>query len=172
VKPTITAAALAATVSLYSVAAASAQAAAGAAKKTGKPAAATAGKAAAAASSAEDEIKAIEKERAAAATKADVTTLAKYTSDDYTFIDRTGRVSDKQQTMSRLKSGDIKLTANDLSDLKVRLYGNTAVVTGRADVKGTNAGKDMSGPILFTRVYVKKDGRWQSVAFQQTPLQP
>ena len=74
--------------------------------------------------------------------------------------------------MSRLKSGDIKLTANDVSDLKVRLYGNTAVVTGRADVKGTIGGKDATGALLFTRVYVKKDGRWESVAFQQTPVQP
>ena len=32
--------------------------------------------------------------------------------------------------------------------------------------------KDSSGPVLFTRVYVKKDGRWQSVAFQQTPIVP
>ena len=52
------------------------------------------------------------------------------------------------------------------------------VVTGleidlsAADIKGTNGGKDMSGPILFTRVYVKKDGRWQAVAFQQTPIVP
>jgi len=169
---TITVAAVAAAVSLYSVAPASAQAAAGAPKKSGKAATATAGKAAASASSVEDEIKAIEKERAAAAVKADVTTLAKYTADDYTFIDRSGHASDKQQTMSRLKSGDIKLTANDLSDLKVRLYGNTAVVTGKTDVKGTIGGKDATGAVLFTRVYVKKDGRWQSVAFQQTPIQP
>ena len=120
----------------------------------------------------EDEIKKIEKERAAAAVKADTATLAKYTSDDYTFINRNGQMADKAQTMSRLKSGDIKLTANDMSDLKVRVYGNTAVVTGRTDIKGTIGGKDMTGPVLFTRVYVKKDGRWQSVAFQQTPIVP
>jgi hypothetical protein len=48
------------------------------------------------------------------------------------------------------------------------LYGNTAVITGKADVKGTLGGKDATGQIMFTRVYVKKGASWQSVAFQQT----
>jgi ketosteroid isomerase-like protein len=125
-----------------------------------------------AAAGVEDEIKTIEKERAAAAIKADVATLGKYTSDDYTFINRNGKLSDKAQTMSNLKSGAIKLSKNDVSDMRVRVYGDTAVVTGRTDVKGTIDGKDMTGPVLFTRVYVKQDGRWQSVAFQQTPVVP
>ena len=134
---------------------------------------ATAGPAAAqAASSAsvEEQIKKIEKDRAAAVTKADVAALEAVTSDDYTLIDRNGRVRDKAQTMSAIKTGDIKITSNEVSDLKVRVYGDTAVVTGRADTKGTIGGRDVSGPMLFTRVYVKKSGRWQSVAFQQTAI--
>lgn len=142
----------------------SARAQAPAAKKAAKPAPAATG--------AEEELIKIEKERAAAAVKGDTSVIDKYTAPDYTFISRTGELADKTQTLSRLKSGDIKLTANDVSDIKVRLYGNTAVVTGRADVKGTMAGKDYSGPVLFTRVYVKKNGAWQAVAFQQTPIAP
>ena len=118
----------------------------------------------------EEQIKKIEKDRAAAVTKADVAALDAVTSDDYSLIDRNGRVRDKAQTMSAIKTGDIKITSNEVSDLKVRVYGDTAVVTGRADTKGTIGGKDVSGPMLFTRVYVKKNGRWQSVAFQQTAI--
>jgi len=118
----------------------------------------------------EEQIKKIEKDRAAAVTKADVAALDAVTSDDYSLIDRNGRVRDKAQTMSAIKTGDIKITSNEVSDLKVRVYGDTAVVTGRADTKGTIGGKDVSGPMLFTRVYVKKSGRWQSVAFQQTAI--
>jgi hypothetical protein len=58
----------------------------------------------------------------------------------------------------------------DVSDLKVRVYMDTAVVTGTADTKGTIPGGNPRGPVLFTRVYVKKDGRWQAVALQQTPI--
>jgi ketosteroid isomerase-like protein len=98
----------------------------------------------------EEELKKLETDRAAAAVKGDVATLEKQTSDDYF---RTGRT---------------KLTSNEVSDMKVRVYGNTAVITGKADVAGTMAGKDTKGQIMFTRVYVKKGGSWQSVAFQQT----
>ena len=112
----------------------------------------------------------MEKDRAAAVVKADVATLEKLTSDDYILINANGQLSDKTTTMNNIKTGNIKLTTNEVSDLKVRVYGNTAVVTGKSDAKGTIGGRELKGPVMFTRVYVKKDGKWQSVAFQQTPI--
>jgi len=100
--------------------------------------------------------------------KGDVATLEKQTSDDYTLINMYGQMSGKSQMVDNFKSGKTKLTSNNISDMKVRGYGNTAVITGKADVAGTMAGKDAKGQIAFTRVYVKKGGSWQSVAFQQT----
>jgi len=117
---------------------------------------------------AEEELKKLETDRAAAAVKGDVATLEKQTSDDYTFINLYGQMSDKSQMVSNFKTGRTKITSNEVSDMKVRVYGNTAVITGKADVAGTMAGKDTKGQIMFTRVYVKKGGSWQSVAFQQT----
>jgi ketosteroid isomerase-like protein len=116
----------------------------------------------------EEQLKKLETDRAAAAVKGDVATLEKQTSDDYTFINLYGQISDKSQMVNNFKTGRTKLTSNDVSDMKVRVYGNTAVVTGKADVAGTMAGKDTKAQIMFTRVYVKKGGQWQSVAFQQT----
>ncbi len=116
----------------------------------------------------EEELKKLETDRATAAVKGDAATLAKETSDDYTFINLYGQMSDKSQMLDAFKTGRTKLTTDDLSDMKVRVYGNTAVITGKADVKGTMGGKDTNGQLMFTRVYVKKGGRWQSVAFQQT----
>ncbi len=116
----------------------------------------------------EEELKKLETDRAAAAVKGDVATLEKQTSDDYTFINLYGQMSDKSQMVDNFRTGRTKLTSNEVSDMKVRVYGNTAVITGKADVAGTMAGKDTKGQIMFTRVYVKKGGSWQSVAFQQT----
>jgi len=116
----------------------------------------------------EEELKKLETDRAAAAVKGDVATLEKQTSDDYTFINLYGQMSDKSQMVDNFRTGRTKLTSNEVSDMKVRVYGNTAVITGKADVAGTIAGKDTKGQIMFTRVYVKKGGSWQSVAFQQT----
>jgi ketosteroid isomerase-like protein len=119
---------------------------------------------------AREELKKLETDRAAAVVKGDVATLEKQTADDYVLITMNGRMSDKSQMLDAFKSGQSKLTSNDLSDLKVRVYGNAAVVTGKADVKGTLGGQDATGQVLFTRVYVKRGGRWQSVSFQQTRI--
>jgi ketosteroid isomerase-like protein len=118
----------------------------------------------------EDQIMKMEKDRAQAVVRADVAAIAAETADDYTLINANGQLSGKAETMDAIKTGSIKLTSNELSDLKVRVYGNAAIVTGRSDAKGTIGGREVKGPILFTRVYVKKNGRWQSVAFQQTPI--
>ena len=115
--------------------------------------------ASASAQSVEDQIKKMETERAAAVVKGDVAKLDKETSDDYTLITANGQVSDKAQMLSAFKSGQSKLTVDDVSDMKVRVYGDTAIVTGKANVKGILAGKDATGQTLFTRVYVKKGGR-------------
>jgi ketosteroid isomerase-like protein len=113
-------------------------------------------------------LKKLETERAAAVVKGDLATLEEQTSDDYVLISMNGRISDKSQMLNGFKSGQSKVTSNDLSDLKVRVYGDTAVVTGKADVKGTLGGQDATGQVLFTRIYVKQKQRWQSVSFQQT----
>ena len=118
----------------------------------------------------DEQLKKLETDRAAAAVKGDVATLEKQTADDYTFINLYGQMSDKSQMVNNFKTGQTKLTSNEVSDMKVRVYGNTAVITGKVDVAGTMAGKDTKAKIMFTRVYVKKGGQWQSVAFQQTRI--
>jgi len=118
----------------------------------------------------EEQLKKMERDRAAAVVKGDVATLEGLTADDYILINANGQLSDKATTMNNIKTGNIKLTANEVSDLKVRVYGDTAVVTGKANSKGTIGGRELKGPVMFTRVYVKKNGKWQSVAFQQTPI--
>jgi ketosteroid isomerase-like protein len=114
----------------------------------------------------------MERDRAAAVVKADVAMLESMTADDYFLINANGRLSDKATTMRDIKNGVIKLSANEVSDMKVRVYGDTAVVTGKSSAKGTIGGRELKGPVMFTRVYVKKNGKWLSVAFQQTPIVP
>ncbi len=122
----------------------------------------------ASAQSVEEQIKKMEIDRAAAVVKGDVAKLDQETSDDYTLITAAGQISDKAQMISAFKSGQSKLSVDTVSDMKVHVYGDTAIVTGKADVKGTLGGKDATGQMLFTRVYVKKGGHWVAVALQQT----
>jgi ketosteroid isomerase-like protein len=114
----------------------------------------------------------MEVDRAAAVVKGDVAAIEAMTSDDYMLINANGQWSDKAATMNDIKTGRIKLTANEISDMKVRVYGDTAVVTGKSTATGTMGGRAVKGPLMFTRVYVKMKGQWKSVAFQQTPILP
>ena len=115
-----------------------------------------------------DQIKKMEMDRAAAVVKGDWAKLEKETADDYTLINMNGQMTNKAQMMEGFKSGQNKLTADDISDMTVRVYDDVAVVTGKADVKGMMGGKDVTGQAMFTRVYVKAGGHWQAVALQQT----
>ena len=119
----------------------------------------------------DEQFKKMEKDRGAAVVKGDAEALAKETAEDFTFITSAGQMSDKKQTVEQVKNGGIKLEADEPSDMTVRVYGNTAVVTGKASLKGTVGGKDATGTVAFTRVWVKKGGKWMCVALQQTKVQ-
>jgi len=53
----------------------------------------------------------------------------------------------------------------------VRIYGDVAVLDGIADNTGTYRGFPFSGKVRYTRIFVRRDGRWQAVAMQQTGMQ-
>ena len=55
--------------------------------------------------------------------------------------------------------------------LPAKIYGNVAVLMGIADNTGTFRGFPFSGKIRYSRVFVRRGGRWQAVAMQQTPIQ-
>jgi len=88
----------------------------------------------------------------------------------YWFTDANGRVSTKKELLDDMKAGKIKIESQDISDVKVHRYGNTAVETGRLVSKGTRDGKDTSGTFRCTRVWLNRNGTWQTVAFQETKI--
>jgi uncharacterized protein (TIGR02246 family) len=123
-------------------------------------------------SSDEKEIRALEDERNRAILNGDAALLERMTSDDYTFITLRGELRTKAEIVNGFKSGSFKYEARTISDLKVRVYGDTAIVTGRSSQRGKENGKDYSGDYRFTRVYVKQGGRWLTVALQTTLINP
>ncbi len=119
-----------------------------------------------------EEILELEKERNQAIISGNAGALERMTSDDYTFITLRGELRTKAEIVEGFKSGSFHYDSRQISDLNVRVYGSTAVVTGRSIQRGKENGRDYSGDYRFTRVYVKQDGRWQTVALQTTLIQP
>jgi len=91
--------------------------------------------------------------------------------DDYVAITPLGTVTTKQDSVTARKTRQLRYDNIDVTDMVVRIYGDTAVVTARADVKGHQLGEDFSGPYRYTRVWVKKTGHWQAVSYQATVTQ-
>jgi len=99
-----------------------------------------------------------------------VSEMEKLLSEDYFGISMTGQVNTKAQQLDRIRKRALNLTKIELSDVKVKLFGNTAVVTSRAEVAGTIDGKPMNGSFRYTRVYQRVAGLWKITNFEATRL--
>jgi ketosteroid isomerase-like protein len=116
------------------------------------------------AGSAEQELLKLEQEWANALVKSDMAFLDRIRAEDYTWIDTQGVVWTKAQGDASLTSGEDVISSCVIDDMKVRVYGDAAVVTGLQTMKETLKGKDISGQMRFTDTWIKRDGRWQCVA--------
>jgi ketosteroid isomerase-like protein len=119
---------------------------------------------------AEQEIHVLLDELAAAHLRGDADALDRIRADDIVFTTADGRVLEKAQ-MQRAQ-GDLVLSVYGHDDLRVRVYGDAAVATGRITSEGTFRGQPRGGRTRFTRVFVKRGGRWQLVANQLTRIVP
>jgi len=91
--------------------------------------------------------------------------------DDYIAITANGTLQSKDQTLANLRAGTVRFTSIEFSDRKVRFYGQTALVTSRAEVKGSNPDGDFSGSYRYTRVYVRNaQGKWKIVSFEASRI--
>jgi len=114
--------------------------------------------------SAEQELLKLEQDWTNANVKADVAFLDRILADDWTAADQDGTVYNKTQFLASMKSGQDVISSLATDDMKVRVYGDAAVVTGRNTGKEVLKGKDISGQYRWTDTWVKKAGRWQCVA--------
>jgi len=87
--------------------------------------------------------------------------------DEFVFTDSGGGLTTKREDVDGVRkpaNPDVKLLAYDVDDMQVRVYGETAVVTGRVTTKQNVKGEERTGKSRFTDVFVRRDGRWQLVA--------
>jgi ketosteroid isomerase-like protein len=90
--------------------------------------------------------------------------------DDYVGITANGTIEDKAQAIAQRKAGTVRITMLNLDDLKIRLYGDIAVVTSIADLAGVNGQSDISGKYRYTRVYNRRLGEWKIVSFEASRI--
>jgi ketosteroid isomerase-like protein len=100
--------------------------------------------------------------------KRDVAALARVIADDWVCIDGAGLVITKGQLLDRVKSSAGFLDPHTFDETRLRMFGETAIVTGRLSGTGQDDDGEVHLEQRYTRVYVRRNERWQSVATQVT----
>jgi len=102
--------------------------------------------------------------------KSDAATLNSIFADTYVDTDEHGHRTDKQGVLSVLQSGELKLESIKLSDMRVYVYGDAAVVTGSSSQAGNFKGQSLAATIIFTDTFVRQNGKWRAVASHRSSV--
>jgi uncharacterized protein (TIGR02246 family) len=117
-------------------------------------------------SAAEAAILKLEQQWVDAVVKADTAMLDKLYTDDMLYTHSSGTVDTKASYIDSLKTSKAKYTSIERDEIRVRLYGATAIVTCRSVIKVNNN----TIPARYIHVYVKQKGVWRMAAHQTTRL--
>ena len=112
----------------------------------------------------EKELIALENAWAKAYLTRDVKTLERLEADDWECTNAEGKISSKAKDIVDLGSGSYTASEFAMSDLKVRLHGDTAIVSCRQKEISTQDGKDTSALYQFTDTWLRRDNQWRCVA--------
>ena len=75
-----------------------------------------------------------------------------------------GQTNSKADHLEEIRTEQYKVESMTLDDIKVRVFGDTAVVTYGVTEKSVDKGKDSSGHTVWTDIFIKRNGGWQIVA--------
>src|SRR5215211_287500 len=118
----------------------------------------------------EEELLKLEKAFAEAILKNDVEGIGRLVTDDWIIIDPNGEIINRARFFEVIKSGALTHDVMESEDFLVRIYADSAVVTGVTRTKGKFMGQEFSTRERATDVFVKLDGRWQCVLTHLTRL--
>jgi ketosteroid isomerase-like protein len=106
----------------------------------------------------------LDRERIQAQVGADAAALDRLYAEDFIGIGPSGTVRTKAQVIADFTSGSLRFQSINTDEVRWRVYGNTAVESARSTMIGQDRGKAVPRDNRFTRVWVKRQHRWQLVA--------
>lgn len=94
----------------------------------------------------------------------DAAALNRILADDYTYTDSRGRVTTKADSLRQAGATRSYMKSFQTFDEKARIYGDTAIITGRLRVEGVAGGEPYDAEVRFTDILARIDGQWRAVA--------
>ena len=116
------------------------------------------------------ELMALEKRFAEVILKGDADALARLVSDDWVVYGPDGKAIPKAAFLGVIKSGALTHSAMDFDEARVRVNGDTAIVTGRATTTGAYQGQAFTTRERSTDIFVRQNGQWKCVQTQLTTI--
>ena len=117
-----------------------------------------------------ERIRKLDQERIQAQIHADAMALNRIYADDFIGIGPSGAVRTKPQVLADFTSHELTFQSITTDEVRIRVYGNTAVETGRTTTVGQDKGNVVPRDNRFTRVWVRRQGRWRLVANHYSTL--
>ena len=122
-----------------------------------------------------DDIKAVaalDTEYQAAVKKNDVETMDRILSDDFVLVTGLGKIYTKADLLGEARSKSTVYEHQEDSEQKVRVWGDTAVVTALLWAQGTEGGKAFDYKLWFSDTYVRTPAGWRYVFAQASTRLP
>ena len=116
----------------------------------------------------EDELAKVEAEFANAIVKNSPEEIRQFVSDDWIIINADGGIIDRPRFLEVIKSGILTHEMMESDDMRVRVYGDSAVVSAVTRSKGKFMGQEFITHERSTDVFVRRDGQWRCVLTQLT----
>jgi ketosteroid isomerase-like protein len=110
----------------------------------------------------------VEKEFTAAIVKNNPEEIRQFVTDDWIIINADGGIIDKERFLGVIKSGALTHEMMESDDIRVRVYGDSAVVSALTRSKGKFVGQEFTTHERSTDVFVRRDGQWRCVLTQLT----
>lgn len=102
----------------------------------------------------------------------DADAIGRYMADDWVIVGSDGRVSDKAHFLGLVRSGVLNHDVMESNDLRVRVYGDTAVLLSRGVSGGRYRGEPFREIERASCVFVRESGRWRCVLTHLSRLSP
>jgi len=122
------------------------------------------------ASADEKELVRLEEEFAVAGTRRDATFLQRFLADDFRGYGVRGEALTKADVLGRFQLPGYGVESIRHEDIRVRVFGSSAVATARSVITGSYQGRDVGGEFHYMHVLLKRGGQWQVVAAHSTAL--
>jgi ketosteroid isomerase-like protein len=117
-------------------------------------------------SNAETKLRDLNNQYDSALLKNDLDALNKLYAEDFVYTNPEGKVLNKSEQIANIKASEVRLEQGLSTNVKVKIYGNTAVMTGNFIAKGNYRGNPVSINERYTVTWIKTDTSWQMVAEQ------